>query len=125
MSPSSTRTVRLSLSKALVESQQWAVDSFQAIIDRATGYNERWRLISRTTSEDSGTQTWHYEVQGVPEVDLVVDHIIHELTDAVLLTEWHSVTEDDFTFGSMRRDQPEKSQPAVKDEETRPSPQIS
>jgi hypothetical protein len=125
MSPPSTRTVRLSLTKALVESQQWAVDSFPIIIDRATGYNERWRLISQTTSEDSGTQTWHYEVLGVPEIDLVVDHIIHELTDAVLLSEWHSVIEDSFTFGSMRRDHPEKLQTTVKDEEIRPSTQIS
>jgi hypothetical protein len=114
---SASRTVRLSLSKALAESQQWAVNSFPSIIDRATGYNERWQLISQTTSEDSGTQTWHYEVHGTLEIDLVVDHIVHELTEAVLLTEWHTVTEDGFTFGSMLRDHPEKPQGAAGYEE--------
>ena len=49
---------------------------------------------------------WRYEVQGVSDLDLVVDHIIHELTDAVLLTELHTVTEDAYTFGSMHWDQP-------------------
>ena len=57
-------------------------------------------------SKSDGLHEWRYEVQGIPEVDIVVDHIIHELTDSVLLDEWHSITEDRFTFGSMHRDRP-------------------
>jgi hypothetical protein len=106
--------VSFSLSKALVEAQRWAVDSFPAIVSRATGYSERWALVGQTTDDETGMCTWQYRVEGIPEIDIVVDHIIHELTDAVILSEWHTVTEDRFTFGSMRRDKPEPtpSQPS-------------
>jgi hypothetical protein len=105
----SFRTVRFSLSKALSDSQLWAIESFPEIIQRATGYSERWALIERTRDEESGTYTWQYQVQSLPDIDLIVDHIVHELTDAVLLSEWHSVNEDRFTFGNMKRDRPEGS----------------
>jgi hypothetical protein len=107
MESSSSRTIQLNLSKALCESQPWAIDSFPAIMERATGYSERWALLNASQDEQTGTHTWRYRIQGVPDVDLIVDHIVHELTDAVLLEEWHSVTEDCYTFGSMRRDRPE------------------
>ncbi len=110
MTLTSRRAICFSLSKALGDSQRWAVESFPAIIQRATGYSERWALMGRTTDNDSGTRTWHYQVEGLPDIDIVVDHIIHELTDAILLNEWHSVTEDRFTFGSMQRDRPERPQ---------------
>ena len=73
---------------------------------RATGGSEGWTLTQQTRDEETGGATWHYEVQATPNIDLIVDHIIHELTDAVLLSEWHSRTEDRFTFGSLRRDRP-------------------
>lgn len=100
------RTVLFSLSPALAESQRWAVEAFSNIVMRATGYNERWRLMEQLRDGTSGSSIWRYEVQGLPEIDLVVDHIVHELTDAVLLSEQHTVTEDSFTFGSIRRDRP-------------------
>jgi hypothetical protein len=109
MGHTSHRTVSFNLSKALGEAQCWAVETFPTIIQRATGYSERWVLVSRMTDEASGTRTWQYEVVGIPEIDLVVDHIIHELSDAVLLSEWHTVTEDRFTFGSLRRDRPARA----------------
>ena len=103
------RTVRFSLSPALADNQQWAVEAFPAIVRRATGCGERWALVMQTTDNDSETRTWRYEVEGIPDIDIVVDHIIHELTDAVLLSEQHTVTEDAFTFGSMHRERPERS----------------
>jgi hypothetical protein len=111
------RTVRFSLSKALSDSQLWAIESFPEIIQRATGYSERWSLIERTKDEPSGTYTWQYQVQSLPDIDLIVDHIVHELTDAVLLSEWHSVNEDRFTFGNMKRDRPEGSEPRMPEQE--------
>jgi hypothetical protein len=106
--------VWFSLSKALTETQGWALESFPNIVRRATGYSERWALVGQATDDETGTRTWQYDVEGLPEIDIVVDHIIHELTDAVILSEWHTVTEDRFTFGSMRRDKPEqtRSQPS-------------
>lgn len=112
MGLTSHRMVSFSLSKALGEAQHWAVETFPTIIQRATGYSERWALVNRMTDDASGTRTWQYEVEGVPEIDLVVDHLIHELTDAVLLSEWHSVTEDRFTLGSLRRDRPARAEQA-------------
>jgi hypothetical protein len=103
----------------LTESQQWAVASFEGIIARATGYNEQWSLLATHTHNDGG-QTWEYRAEGIPDIDLIVDHIIHELTDAVLLSEWHSTSADDFTFGSMRRDRPERLEPPKPTEETAP-----
>jgi hypothetical protein len=100
------RIVWFSLSKALAESQRWAVDSFPTIVRRATGSSERWTLREQTYDAARETPMWRYEVQGVSDLDLVVDHIIHELTDAVLLTELHTVTEDAYTFGSMHWDHP-------------------
>ncbi len=105
MGLSTPRTLRFRLSKALAENQHWAVTSFPAIVQRATGHSERWAFVDHATDPD-GLHEWRYEVQGIPEVDIVVDHIIHELTDSVLLDEWHSITEDRFTFGSMHRDRP-------------------
>lgn len=105
----SPRTVRFSLSQALAENQHWAVEVFPAIVQRATGYSERWTLMERSV-DAAGAPAWEYEVQGLPEIDLVVDHIIHELTDAVLISEQHTVTSDVFTFGSMRRDRPARSE---------------
>ncbi len=93
------------------------MEVFPAIVQRATGYSERWTLLKRSI-DASGAPAWEYEVQGLPEIDLVVDHIIHELTDAVLTGEEHTVTSDVFTFGSMRRDRPERSEePAASDTE--------
>jgi hypothetical protein len=112
MGYTSHRTVWFSLSKALGEAQHWAVEAFPTIIQRATGYSERWTLVNRMTDEASGTRTWQYEVTGIPEIDLVVDHIIHELSDAVLLSEWHTVTEDRFTVGSLKRDRPARADQA-------------
>lgn len=114
----SSRTVQFSLSPALAASQEWAVTVFPAIIQRATGYSERWTLVEQSVDAADGTPAWRYEVQGLPEIDLVVDHVIHELTDVVLLSEEHTVTSDTFTFGSMRRDQPVRTkQPAAPDTE--------
>lgn len=110
MGRTSHRTVWFSLSKALGEAQRWAVGGFPAIIQRATGYSERWALVGHMTDKDGGIHSWQYDIEGTPEIDMVVDHILHELTDAVLLTEWHTVTEDRFTFGSMQRDRPERPQ---------------
>ena len=108
------RTVRFTLSTALAAGQEWAVGAFPTVIQRATGYSERWTLVAQSVDAADGAPAWQYEVLGLPEIDLVVDHIIHELTDAVILSEWHTVTEDRFTFGSMRRDKPEptRSQPS-------------
>jgi hypothetical protein len=100
------RIVWFSLSKALAESQRWAVDSFPTIVRRATGSNERWMLRAQTYDAAREMPTWRYEVQGVSDLDPVVEHITHELTDAVLLTEPHTVTEDAYTFGNMRLDHP-------------------
>ena len=100
------RTVLFSLSPALAENQRWALEAFPTIVRRATGYSERWALLEQLRDGSSGSNTWRYEVQGLPEIDLVVDHIVHELTDAVLLSEQHTVTEDYFTLGSIRRDRP-------------------
>lgn len=114
----SRRTVQFSLSPALVAGQGWAADAFPAIIQRATGYSERWTLVEQSADRIDGTLTWRYEVQGLPEIDLVVDHIIHELTDVVLLSEAHTVGSDAFTFGSMRRERPARTeQPAEPDTE--------
>lgn len=112
MAFTSRRTVLFSLSQALVENQHWAVEAFPAIIQRATGYSERWMLAEQSVDAADGTAAWRYEVQGVPEIDLVADHIIHELTDAVLIDEEHTVTSDAFTFGSMRRDRPARTEQA-------------
>ncbi len=109
--------VSFTLSKALSEHQSWALRSFPTIVSRATGYSEQWALRNHTVAEETGSPTWQYEVQGMPNVDLVVDHIIHELTDAVLLEEWHTVEEDRFTFGSMHRDRPEHSKGSMSTEE--------
>lgn len=106
----SRRIVRFSLSKASADSQRWAVEAFPAIVRRATGYSERWALVETSVDEAEGGPTWRYDVQGVPEIDLVVDHIIHELTDAVLVSEEHTVTADTFIFGSMRRDRPTRTE---------------
>ena len=83
---------------------------FPAIIQRATGYSERWTLVEQSVDAADGTPAWRYEVQGLPEIDLVVDHVIHELTDVVLLSEEHTVASDAFTFGSMRRDRPVRAE---------------
>jgi hypothetical protein len=115
------RTIQFNVSKTLSESQAWAIDSFPAIMERATGYSERWALLDASTDEQTGTHTWRYRVQGMPDVDLIVDHIVHELTDAVILDEWHTVDEDRYTFGSMRRDRPEHLTKVV-DDEPRPRP---
>jgi len=104
------RTVRFNLSPALATSQGWAVKVFPAIIQRATGYSERWTLVEQSVDTDDGTPAWRYEVQGLPEIDLVVDHIIHELTDVVLMSEEHTVASDAFTFGSMRRERPARTE---------------
>lgn len=109
MTLSTHRMVWFSLSKVLVDSQCWAVESFPHIIQRATGYSERWAMVAQATDEETGACTWQYDVEGIPDIDKVVDHIIHELTDAVILSEWHTVAEDRFTFGSMRRDKPEQA----------------
>lgn len=113
----SSRTVRFNLSPALAAVQGWAVEVFPAIVQRATGHSERWRLVERSVDAE-GAPAWEYAVQGLPEIDLVVDHIIHELTDAVLTGEEHTVTSDVFTFGSMRRDRPGRpEEPAAPDTE--------
>jgi len=104
------RTVRFTLSPALAAGQAWAVKVFPAVIQRATGYSERWTLVEESVDAADGAPTWRYEVQGLPEIDLVVDHIIHELTDAVLMSEEHTVTLDAFTFGSMHRDRPARTE---------------
>ena len=109
MMDSASRNVLFTLSRSLTESQAWAIGSFPAIIHRATGYSEQWAILEERRDEETGASSWRYRVQGLPDIDLVVDHIIHELTDAVLLTEWHSVHEDRFSFGSLRRDRPEPS----------------
>ncbi len=119
------RIVWFSLSKALAESQRWAVDSFPTIVRRATGSSERWTLREQTYDAARETPMWRYEVQGVSDLDLVVDHIIHELTDAVLLTELHTVTEDAYTFGSMHWDHPEKPKDAAPLTSTAPPPSPS
>ena len=106
----SRRTVQFSLSPALAASQEWAVKVFPAIIQRATGYSERWTLVERSVDAADGATAWRYEAQGLPEIDLVVDHIIHELTDAVLVSEEHTITLDAFTFGSIRRDRPARTE---------------
>jgi len=128
MALTSHRTVWFSLSKALGETQRWAGETFPTIIQRATGYSERWALVEHMTDQESGARTWRYEVVGIPDIDIVVDHIIHELTDAVLLSEWHTVTEDRFTFGSVHRDRPERSQWTKDDHlpqaSTSPSPSL-
>ena len=103
---SPTRAVLFTLSKGLTERQGWAIDSFTDIMHRATGASEGWTLAQQTHDEETGASSWHYQVQGTPNIDLIVDHIIHELTDAVLLSEWHSTSEDRFVFGSLRRDRP-------------------
>ena len=117
---SASRNVLFTLSKSLTESQAWAIGSFPAIIRRATGHSEQWAILEERQDEETGASSWRYQVQGLPDIDLVVDHIIHELTDAVLLTEWHSVHEDRFTFGSLRRDRPEPS--SDQSGEERPAP---
>lgn len=109
----SHRTVQFRLSAALAGTQGWAVAAFPAIVQRATGHSERWALVEQSVDADDGAPSWRYEVQGVPEIDLVVDHIIHELTDAILLHEQHTVTSDAFTFGSMRRDRPARPEQAA------------
>ncbi len=119
------RIVWFSLSKALAESQDWAVDSFPTIVLRATGSSERWTLKEQTYDAARETPMWRYEVQAVSDLDLVVDHIIHELTDAVLLTELHTVTEDAYTFGSMQRDRPEKQKDTASHTSTAPPPSPS
>ena len=103
------RTVRFTLSPALAAGQEWAVHAFPNVIQRATGYSERWTLVEQSVDAADGAPAWGYEVQGIPEIDLVVDHIIHELTDAVLMSEAHTITSDAFTFGSIRRDRPASS----------------
>jgi hypothetical protein len=40
----------------------------------------------------------------------VLPAIIHELTDVVLMSEEHTVASDVFTFGSMRREQPARTE---------------
>ena len=110
MALTSHRTVWFGLSKALADTQCWAVESFPAIIQRATGHSERWALVGLATNDKTGMRSWQYDVEGIPDIDIVVDHIIHELTDAVILSEWHTVPEDRFTFGSMRRDKPDPAQ---------------
>jgi hypothetical protein len=104
-----SRAILFTLSKGLTERQGWAIDSFTDIMHRATGGNEGWSLAQQTRDEETGASSWHYHVQDTPNIDLIVDHIIHELTDAVLLSEWHSRTEDRYTFGSLRRDRPAPS----------------
>ena len=104
------RTVRFTLSPALAAGQEWAVHAFPNVIQRATGYSERWTLVEQSVDAADGAPAWGYEVQGIPEIDLVVDHIIHELTDAVLMSEAHTITSDAFTFGSIRRDRPARTE---------------
>jgi hypothetical protein len=106
--PNSSRNILFTLSKSLAEGQGWALESFRAIIQRATGSSERWSFVEEARDQETEAYTWRYQVQGLPDIDLVVDHILHELTDAVLLSEWHSVSEDRYIFGSLRRDRPER-----------------
>ena len=108
-----------SLSKALSESQRWAIDSFPAIVQRATGHSEHWGLLEETLDEATGASIWRYNVYGEADMNLIVDHITHELSDAVLLTETHSVREDCFFFVSAHRDRPEQLSDKVSGEETR------
>ena len=104
------RTVRFTLSPALAAGQKWAVHAFPDVIQRATGYSERWTLVEQSVDAADSAPAWRYAVQGIPEIDLVVDHIIHELTDAVLMSEAHTITSDAFTFGSIRRDRPARTE---------------
>jgi len=120
MMDSASRNVLFTLSRSLTESQAWAIGSFPAIIRRATGHSEQWAILEERRDEETGASSWRFQVQGLPDIDLVVDHIIHELTDAVLLTEWHSVSEDRFTFGSLRRDRPEPSSDQSSEESPAP-----
>lgn len=117
----SRRTVLFSLSSALADNQQWAVGAFPAIVRRATGHSERWELMEQSVDAADGTMAWRYAVQGIPEIDLVVDHIIHELTDAVLTSEQHTVTTDIFTFGSMRRDRPARTEQTTAPDSEQPT----
>ena len=107
------RTVQFTLSPALAAGQEWVVHAFPDVIRRATGYSERWTLVEQSVDAADGAPAWWYEVQGIPEIDLVVDHIIHELTDAVLMSEEHTLTSDAFTFGSIRRDRPARTEQTV------------
>src|SRR5438552_18411264 len=63
MGLSTPRTLRFRLSKALAENQHWAVTSFPAIVQRATGHSERWAFVDHATDPD-GLHEWRYEVQG-------------------------------------------------------------
>jgi hypothetical protein len=113
------RSVVFSLSKALSEGQRWAIESFPAIVQRATGYSEHWGLHEEAFDEATGASIWRYNVYGETDMNLVVDHITHELSDGVLLTETHSVREDCYFFGSARRDRPELLSNRTSVEETR------
>ncbi len=117
----SFRNVLFSLSKALSESQRWAIDSFPAIVQRANGYSEHWGLLEESQDEATGASLWRYNVYGEPDMGLVVDHITHELSDAVLLTETHSMREDCFFFGSANRDRPGLLSHKASEEEARAS----
>jgi len=103
----SCRSVVFSLSKTLTDHQSWAIDTFPAIFQRATGSSPQWRLLEETRDEATGNSVWRYNIDGEANMDLIVDHITHELSDAVLVTEAHTVHEDYYVFGSMRRDRPE------------------
>ena len=115
----SFRSVLFSLSKALRESQRWAIDSFPAIVKRATGYSEHWGLLDETLDEPTGASIWRYNVYGETDMNLVVDHITHELSDGVLIRETHSVQEDCYFFGSAGLDRPELLTDKSSVEETR------
>jgi hypothetical protein len=114
----SYRSVVFSLSKALSESQRWALDSFPAIVRRATAYSEHWGMLEETLDKATGARIWRYNAYGEADMNLVVDHITHELSDAVLLSETHSVGEDCFFFGSAHLDRPELLTPKASGEET-------
>ncbi len=103
----SCRSVVFSLSKALSDHQSWAINTFPAIVQRATACSQQWHLLEETRDEATGASIWRYNVDGGSNMDLIVDHITHELSDAVLVTESHTVREDCYFFGSMRRDRPE------------------
>lgn len=113
MDSNSSRNILFTLSKSLAEGQGWALESFRAIIQRATGGSEQWSFVEHARDQETEASSWRYQVRGLPNIDLVVDHILHELTDAVLLSEWHSVSEDRFIFGSLRRDRPERQSEEV------------
>ena len=114
----SFRSVMFSLSKALRESQRWVIDSFPAIVQRATGHSEQWGLLEETLDEQPAQHLAPISMS-VRRYEFSVDISPRIVGRRCCDGKNHSAREDCFFFGSANRDRPVLLSDKASGEETR------